>query len=157
MAGWHHWLDGRESEWTPGVGDGQGGLACCDSWGHKESDMTEWLNWTEHQSYKINERESCSVVSDSLWSHELQHSRPPCSSPSPGVHSDLRPSSQWCHPALSSSVVPFSSCLQSLPSLVFSKFRLKLKKVGKTTRPFRYDLNQIPYDYTWKWKIDLRD
>ena len=44
MAGWYHWLDGRESEWTPGVGDGQGGLACCDSWGHKESDMTEWLN-----------------------------------------------------------------------------------------------------------------
>ena len=47
MAGWHHWLDGRESEWTPGVGDGQGGLACCDSWGHKESDTTERLNWTE--------------------------------------------------------------------------------------------------------------
>ena len=47
MAGWHHWLDGRGSEWTPGVGDGQGGLACCDSWGHKESDATEWLNWTE--------------------------------------------------------------------------------------------------------------
>ena len=40
-------LDGRESEWTPGVGDGQGGLACCDSWGRKESDTTEWLNWTE--------------------------------------------------------------------------------------------------------------
>jgi hypothetical protein len=47
MAGWHHWLDGRESEWTPGVGDGQGGLACCDSWGHKESDTTERMNWTE--------------------------------------------------------------------------------------------------------------
>ena len=47
MAGWHHWLNGRESEWTPGVGDGQGGLACCNSWGRKESDMTEWLNWTE--------------------------------------------------------------------------------------------------------------
>ena len=46
MAGWHHWLNGRESEWTPGVGDGQGGLACCNSWGHKESDTTEWLNWT---------------------------------------------------------------------------------------------------------------
>ena len=42
MAGWHHWLDGRESQWTPGVGDGQGGLACCDSWGRKESDTTEW-------------------------------------------------------------------------------------------------------------------
>ena len=47
MAGWHHWLDGRESEWTPGDGDGQGGLACCDSWGRKESDTTERLNWTE--------------------------------------------------------------------------------------------------------------
>ena len=50
MAGRYHWLDGRESEWTLGVGDGQGGLACCDSWDHKESDMTEqlnWLNWTE--------------------------------------------------------------------------------------------------------------
>ena len=45
MAGWHHGLDGRESEWTPGVDDGQGGLACCDSWGHRESDTTERLNW----------------------------------------------------------------------------------------------------------------
>ena len=47
MAGWHHWLDGREFEWTPGVSDGQGGLACCDSWGRKESDTTDWLKWTE--------------------------------------------------------------------------------------------------------------
>ena len=47
MAGWHHQLDGCGFEWTPGVGDEQGGLACCDSWGHKESDMTERLNWTE--------------------------------------------------------------------------------------------------------------
>ena len=46
MAGWHHWLDGCEFEWTPGVGDGQGGLACCNSWGCKESDTTERLNWT---------------------------------------------------------------------------------------------------------------
>jgi len=46
-AGWHHRLDGRESQWTPGDGDGQGGLACCDSWGCKESDTTEQLNWTE--------------------------------------------------------------------------------------------------------------
>ena len=58
---------------------------------------------------------SSSVVSDSLWPHELQHTRPPCPSPTPGVHSDLHPS-QWCHPAISSSVVPFSSCLQSLPA-----------------------------------------
>ena len=48
MAGWHHWLNGRESGWTPGVGDGQGGLACCNSWGRKESDTTERLNWTEY-------------------------------------------------------------------------------------------------------------
>ena len=47
MAGWHRRLDGCEFEWTPGVGDGQGGLACCDSWGRKESDTTEWLNWTD--------------------------------------------------------------------------------------------------------------
>ena len=46
MAGWHHWLNGCESEWTLGVDDGQGALACCDSWGHKESDTTERLNWT---------------------------------------------------------------------------------------------------------------
>ena len=47
MAGWHHQLDGCEFEWTPGVGDGQGGLACCNSWGHKKPDTTERLNWTE--------------------------------------------------------------------------------------------------------------
>ena len=47
MAGWHHQLDGHEFEWTLGVCDGQGGLACCDSCGHKKSDTTEWLNWTE--------------------------------------------------------------------------------------------------------------
>ena len=47
MAGRHHWLDGRESEWTQGVGDGQGGLVCCDSRSHKVSETTEWLNWTE--------------------------------------------------------------------------------------------------------------
>ena len=58
---------------------------------------------------------SLSVVSDSLWPHELQHARPPCPSPTPGVHTNLCPSSQWCHPAISSSVVPFSSCPQSLP------------------------------------------
>ena len=47
MAGWHHQLDGHGFGWTPGIGDGQGGLACCNSWGHKESDTTEQLNWTE--------------------------------------------------------------------------------------------------------------
>ena len=60
MAGWHHGLDGHESEWTPGVGDGQGGLACCDSWGRKESDMTERLNWTElkYVQYRVSRKGS---------------------------------------------------------------------------------------------------
>ena len=143
---------------------------------------------------------SRSVVSDSLRPNESQHARPPCPSPTPGVHSNSHPSSRWCHPAISSSIVPFSSCPQSLPAsesfpvsqlfawggqntgisalasflpkntqgrssiqsakirpgadcgsdheLLIAKCRLKLKKVGKTTRPFRDDLNQIPYDYT---------
>ena len=59
---------------------------------------------------------SPSVVSDSLQPHELQHTKPPCPSPTPGVHSISCPSSQWCHPAISSSVIPFSSCFQSLPA-----------------------------------------
>ena len=58
MAGWHHWLDGCESEWTPGVGDGQGGLACCDSWGRKVSDMTERLNWTECHNHLLSPKEN---------------------------------------------------------------------------------------------------
>ena len=72
----------------------------------------DWLPRLSLRSDQI----SRSVVSDSLWPHESQHTRPPCPSPSPGVHLDSRPSSQWCHPAISSSVVPFSSCPQSLPA-----------------------------------------
>ena len=59
---------------------------------------------------------SLSVMSDSLQPHEPQHARSPCPSPTPGVHLNPCPSSQWCHPAISSSVVPFSSCPQSLPA-----------------------------------------
>ena len=60
---------------------------------------------------------SRSVVSDPLWPHESQHARPPCPSPSPGVYPNPCPSSRWCHPAISSSVIPFSSCPQSFPVL----------------------------------------
>ena len=59
---------------------------------------------------------SCSVMSDSLRPHESQHARPPCPSPTPGVYSNSCPSSRWCNPTISSSVVPFSSCPQSLPA-----------------------------------------
>ena len=82
------------------------------------------LNKLSHNYYPIiynciqitSNQISGSVLSDSLWPHESQHARLPCPSPTPGVHSDSRPSSQWCHPALSSSVVLFSSCLQSFPA-----------------------------------------
>ena len=59
---------------------------------------------------------SCSVVSDSLWLHGLQHTRPPCPSPTPRVYPNSCPLSQWCHPTISSSFVPFSSCPQSFPA-----------------------------------------
>ena len=64
----------------------------------------------------ISSQFSCSVLSDSLQLHESQHARPPCPSPVPGVHSNSPPSSWWCHPAISSSVIPFSSCPQPLPA-----------------------------------------
>ena len=71
--------------------------------------MKYW--WDQFSSLQF----SRSVVSDSLWPHEPQHSRPPCPSPTPGVHPNPRPSSRWCHPIISSSVDPFS-CLQSFPA-----------------------------------------
>ena len=72
------------------------------------------LSFNQHQISLV--QFSCSVMSYSLWPHESQHARPPCPSPAPGVHSNSRPSSQWFHPAMSSSVVPFSSCPQYLPA-----------------------------------------
>ena len=73
--------------------------------------------WTHGDNIQFSSVQfSCSVMCDSLWPHESQHARPPCPSPTPGVNSNSRPSSQWCHPAISSSVVPFSSCPQSLPT-----------------------------------------
>ena len=73
-----------------------------------------WMSELDHQISSV--QFSHSVVSDSLPPHESQHTRPPCPSLTPGVHSDSHPSSRWCHPAMSSSVVPFSSCPQSLPA-----------------------------------------
>ena len=67
MAGWHHWLDGHESEWTPGVRDEQGGLASCDPWGHKESDTTERLNWTELREWSYLENVYTSISDSSAF------------------------------------------------------------------------------------------
>ena len=72
MAGWHHGLDGRESKWIPGVGDGQGGLACCNSWGRKELDTTERLNWTELNWWTFgNFPKIFLLLTANLWSDNL--------------------------------------------------------------------------------------
>ena len=76
---------------------------------------------------------SSSVVSDSLWPHESQHARPPCPLPTPRVYSNSRPLSRWCHPAISSSVVPFSSCPQSLPASEFFPMSQLLTWGGQST------------------------
>ena len=73
------------------------------------------LEWDNKQLYQnVSVQFSRSVLSDSLWTHESQHTRPQCPSPTPGVYRNTRPSSWWCHPTISSSVVPFSSCAQPL-------------------------------------------
>ena len=96
IVGWDHWLKGYEFEQA--LGDGVAGL------GHRRS------FWGASVQF------SRSVMSDSLQPHELQRGRP-CPSPTPGVHPNPCPLSQWCHPAISSSVITFSSCPQSFPAL----------------------------------------
>ena len=113
MVGWHHWLNGHEFEQTPGDGEGQGRLACWSLWVTKSQTLSKWTAEHLHRSPAQSSR---SAVSDSSRPHEPQHARPPCPSPTPGVHSDSYPSGQWCHPAISSSVLPFSSCPQSFPA-----------------------------------------
>ena len=120
----------------PGKSHGQRSLVGYSSWDYKESDTTWWLNsnlilrrlikikiqlwnWSPKKwvvSGNISSVQFSSVAPNSLQPHELQHARPPCPSPAPGVHPNSCPSSWWCHPAISSSVVPFSSCPQSLPA-----------------------------------------
>ena len=84
--------------------------------------LTTWkaykilLNWAKIIYIHYSVQFSHSVMSNSLWPHGLQHTRPPCPSPTPGDYSTSYPSSQWCHPTISSSVVPFSSHLQSFPA-----------------------------------------
>ena len=113
------WVNSGRWWWTgrPGVSQFMGSQRVRHDW------VTE-LNWTNH--YDLNAHTALtlfspdqfilSVVSTSLWPHESQHARPPCPSLTPGVHPNSHPSSRWCHPVISSSVVPFSSCPQSLPA-----------------------------------------
>ena len=88
-------------------------------WMKLEPIVQSEIRQKEKHHYSINSVQfSRSVVSDSLQPHQSQHARPPCPSPTPGVHSNLHSSSRWCQPTISSSVIPFSSCPQSCPALV---------------------------------------
>ena len=96
--------------------------------------IDRWMNKEvvvrKHNGIFRSDQISHSVMSDSLQPHESKHARPPCPSPTPGIHPNSCPSSQWCHPAISSSVVPFSSCPQSLPASVFSNESTLHKSIG---------------------------
>ena len=97
---------------------------------------------------------SCSVVSDSLWPHGLQHPRPPCPSPTPGVYSNSCPLSRWCHPAISSSVIPFSSSLQCYQELTNwnRPWRWERLKVGGEGDNSSWDgWMASPTQWTWVW------
>ena len=106
------WEDPLEKEWQPTLvflsRESHGGRSLVDysPWSRKELDTTEWLHF----------QFSCSVMSYSLRPHGLQHVRPPCPSPIPGVYPNSYPLSWWCHPTISFSVVCFSSCCQSFPA-----------------------------------------
>ena len=91
MAGWHHWLDGRESEWTPGYGDGRGGLVCWNSWGHKESDIAEWLNWLGIQRFT----ECTLFLEERPASCTLSTRQPPMAAWSPAVSFSTRATVTW--------------------------------------------------------------
>ena len=84
--------------------------------------------------YFSSVQSSRSVVSDSLWPHELQHARPPCPSPTPGVHPNSCPLCQWCHPTISSSVIPFSCCPQSFPASGSLQITQLFSSGGQTIR-----------------------
>ena len=86
------------------------------SWAIRETKTTYEGKDYHHDLRFSSVQFNCSVMSNSLQPHESQHARPPCPSPTPGVHSNSCPSSQWCHPAISSSVLHFTSCPQSLPA-----------------------------------------
>ena len=98
---------------------------------------------------------SRSVMSDSLWPHEPQHARPPCPSQTPRVYSNSCPSSQWCHPAISSSVIPFSSCPQSLPASGFFQWVNSLYEVAKVLefqlqhQSFQWTPGMISFRMDW--------
>ena len=116
-------------------------------------DMSESLK----QAFVNSVQFSHSVVSNSLWPHRLQHTRPPCPSPTPGVYSDSCPLSSWCHPTISSSVIPFSSCPQSFPASRSFQWVSSLHQVAKI---FEFQLQHQSFQWTSgliSFRMDLLD
>ena len=127
IVGRHPWLDGHEFEQALGLGNWQGSLACCSPWSRKESEITEWLNWTEvfllcvclcvcvrMHAKTNNATVHHPVMFDSSQPHGLQHARLPCPASTPGAYSNSCPSSQWCHPTISSNLLLLSSIFPSI-------------------------------------------
>ena len=103
----------------------------------KQNVLQTWLR-NMINSYQF----SCSVTSDCLWPHGLQQARPPCPSPTPRACSNSCPSIQWCHPTISSSVIPFSSCLQSFPA--FGSFPMSQFFASKHPKYWRFSFSISP-------------
>ena len=125
MAGWHHWLDGCESEWILGVGDGQGGLPCCNSWGHKESDMTEWLNWTD----------ACLVAQLCPTLYNPMD----CSPPSSFIHGDSpgKNTGISCHAHLQG-IFPTQESNPGLPVAYYGNYFISSKSVAQPGSPLSW-------------------
>ena len=136
MVGWHHQLDEHEFEWTPGVGDGQGGLACCSPWGCKESDMTELLNWTDSPDTKLGNR--ATAAAKSLQSHPTLCDSIDGSPPGSPIPGSLQARTlEWVAISFSNtwkwkvkvkslscvrpSVTPWTATYQASPSMGFSR------------------------------------
>ena len=154
MVGWHHQRNGHEFEWTPGVGDGQGGLVCCSSWGHKESDMTEWLNWTELKCiWNFNKIDSSSVRA--LQFSSVTQSCPTlcnpmnCSMPGLPVHHQV-PESTQTHVLWVSDVIPTISSPSS-PALNISQHQGLFKwgsSLHQVAKVLEFQLQHQTYQWT---------
>ena len=162
MVGWYHWLNGHEFEQALGVGDGQGSLACYSPWGHKELEMTKWLDWTVNKILVLRHTIipqqnlwllllfNCSVVSNSLQLLGLQYPRPPCPSLFPRVCPSSCSLHRWYHPAVSSSDTLFSFCPLSFPASGLFQWVICSHQVTKILEL------QIQYpSFQWIFRIDL--
>ena len=161
--GWHHWLSGLEFEQTLGDSEGQESLACCSPWGRRVGhDWAIEQQQSKNEGGRVSKKQmatkgefssgqfSHSVVSNSLRPHESQHTRPLCPPLAPRVYSNSCPLSRWCHPTISSSVVPFSSWLQSFQHQGLFKWVSSSHEVAKVL-----ELQLQHQSFQWTPRTDL--